>query len=48
VLATLLSVVVGGVVAVALSFGGVAALTPSVDSPVPHSEMVKYGDNGHL
>ena len=47
-LATALSALAGVVVAVGLSLGGTAALTPSVHSPVAHSQMVKYGDNGHL
>lgn len=46
--AAIISAVVGGVVAVALSLGGVAALKPSVEQPVPQSQLVKYGDNGHL
>jgi hypothetical protein len=36
------------VIAVGLSLGGTAALTPSVHPQVPHSQLVKYGDNGHF
>lgn len=44
---TVLSALAGAVVAAVLAVGGVAALSPSVDKPVPANEMVKYGDNGH-
>lgn len=47
-IATLVSAAAGAVVAVVLSLGGVAALTPSVDPPVPPDQLVKYGDNGRL
>ena len=43
-----ISVVVGAVLAVVLSVGGVAVLKPSVHSQVPQTQMMKYGDNGHL
>lgn len=47
-IATLISAVAGGVVAVIVSIAGVAALSPSVAPEVPPSQMVKYGDSGHL
>ncbi len=48
VIATALSALAGVLVAVGLALGGTAALTPSVHHEVPHSQMVKYGDNGHF
>lgn len=46
--ATLLSAAAGAVVAVILALAGVAALQPEVKPEVSQSQMVKYGDNGHL
>ena len=47
-IATVISAVVGALVAVGLSLGGVSALQPAVKSQVPPTQMVKYGDNGHF
>jgi hypothetical protein len=47
VIATLVSIAGGGVVAVLLSLGGVSLLQPSVAPQVSQSQMVQYGDNGH-
>jgi hypothetical protein len=47
VVATLLSVVGGAVVAVVLSIAGVSVLQPSVHPEVSQSQMVQYGDSGH-
>lgn len=46
--ATLLSAAVGAAVAVVLALAGVAALQPDVKPGVSQSQMVRYGDNGHL
>lgn len=46
--ATVLSAVAGAVVAALLAVGGTHLAEPSVSPQVPASQMVKYGDNGHL
>lgn len=46
--ATALSAVAGAVVAALLAVGGTSIATPSEHPQVPASQLVKYGDNGHL